>query len=222
MATMPARATVVCVHGLWMTGVDMSLLRRRIRRCGFDVRQFTYPSIRADVKTNAERLQRFISTLEAGTIHLVGHSLGGLVIRQTVHELSQTADERRIGRIVTLGTPHNGSRVAQVMAARPWMRWVLGRSFYHGLDGQLPPWPVNHEPGVIAGTLNIGIGRLITSLPGVSDGTVLLEETRLEGGSDHITVPVTHTALQFSRQAAQQVCAFLRHGRFERQPVSAG
>jgi len=212
---MPKRETVVLVHGLWMTGVDMILLRWRIRDCGFTVRQFSYSSLRVDVGTNAARLQRFISLLDADTIHLVGHSLGGLVIGRFLHDISSLDIDRRIGRVVTLGTPYKGSRVARKMATISVLRWSLGRSFVNGLDGRMPAWPDTHELGVIAGTLNLGVGRLVSSLPGVSDGSVMVDETRTQAMTDHITLPVSHTALLFSSDAARQVCAFLHNGRFK-------
>jgi pimeloyl-ACP methyl ester carboxylesterase len=212
---MTDRVIVVFVHGLWMTGVDMALLRRRVRQCGFAVKQFSYPNIRADVKANAGRLQQFLSRIDADTIHLVGHSLGGLVIRQFLHDCSGQDLCHKVGRIVTLGTPHQGSLVARAMATYTLFKYFLGQSFHNGLDGHVPPWQGSHELGVIAGSLNIGVGRLVSSFSGVSDGTVLLDETRLEGMTDHVTVPVSHTVLLFSSQATRQVCAFLHHGHFE-------
>ena len=211
---MSSRVIVVLVHGLWMTGVDMVLLRWRIRDCGFTVRQFSYSSLRADVETNAARLHQFISRLDADIIHLVGHSLGGLVIGRFLHDIVSQDIDRRIGRIVTLGTPYKGSRVARKMASLPVLRWFLGRSFINGLDGRMPEWPATHELGVIAGTLNLGVGRLVSSLPGVSDGSVMVDETRTQAMTDLITLPVSHTALLFSGDAALQVCAFLHNGRF--------
>lgn len=209
------RVIVVFVHGLWMTGIDMSLLRRRVRRDGFKVRQFSYSSIGGSVRENAAQLQHFIARLDADSVHLVGHSLGGLLIRQLIAARKDTAVGPRIGRIVTLGTPHQGSVVACKMASTP-LRHLLGRSVDEGLDGRLPPWIGQHKLGVIAGTLNIGVGWLLPSFSGVaSDGTVKLDETRLEGMTDHISVTVSHTALLFSRVVARQVCAFLQQGHFE-------
>ena len=85
----------------------MFLLARRLRRHGFAVHAFSYPSARADLTANAARLARFLDALDAATVHLVGHSLGGILIRALFH----FHPNRKPGRIVTLATPHGGSRV---------------------------------------------------------------------------------------------------------------
>jgi pimeloyl-ACP methyl ester carboxylesterase len=203
---------VVLVHGLWMTGVDMALLRHRLRRCGFRTVQFSYPALRNNIHQNAACLNHFIARLNTDVVHLVGHSLGGLVIRQLFHEYP----DQRPGRIVTLGTPHKGSLVAQRFNRYALGRMVLGRSRAPGLLGDIPPWAGQRDLGVIAGTLGIGVGRVIHGLPEPNDGTVAASETYLDGMTDHIAVHVSHTALLFSREAAQQTCAFLEQGRFNR------
>lgn len=198
-----------------MPGLALSLLRRRIKRCGFPTLQFSYPSVRRDVQTNAANLDRFIRFCDADIVHLVAHSLGGLVIRQLLHDAPEPSN--RIGRIVMLGTPHNGSEVARRLAALPLLRGLMGRSYACGLDGLLPPWPGGHEAGVIAGNQAFGFGMLLGRLTGENDGTVTVAETRLPG-SEHIVLSVTHTGMQFSRAVAEQVCAFLKTGHFTTGP----
>jgi pimeloyl-ACP methyl ester carboxylesterase len=210
---------VVFLHGIWMTGLDMAVLRRRVRACGFAPLQFSYPSVRATPRANAARLQRWLAGIGADTVHFVAHSLGGLVIRWLLHDFP----DQRPGRIVTLGTPHGGSRVAACAGRRAVTRWVLGGSLVQGLLGDVPPWKGPREIGVIAGTRGIGIGRFITRLTPPHDGTVEVGETRLSGMADFATVGASHLGLLYSAPAARQVCAFLADGRFNtdiRQDVS--
>lgn len=201
---------VIFLHGIWMTGFDMVVLRRRVRACGFSPRQFSYPSVRATPRANAARLQHWLAGIEADTIHFVAHSLGGLVIRWLLHDFP----DQRPGRVVTLGTPHGGSRVAARLDRTPLGRWVLGGSLVQGLLGDVPPWDGAREIGVIAGTRGIGIGRLITRLTPPHDGTVEVGETRLPGMDDFVTVGASHLGLLYSAPAARQVCTFLAGGRF--------
>jgi pimeloyl-ACP methyl ester carboxylesterase len=202
--------TVVFLHGIWMTGLDMTILRRRVRACGFATRQFSYPSVRAAPRENAARLQRWLAGIEAETVHFVAHSLGGLVVRWLLRDFP----DQRPGRIVTLGTPHAGSRVAARASRRPLLRPLLGASLEQGLLGDVPPWQGARELGVIAGTGGFGIGRFITRLNPPHDGTVEVGETLLSGMSDFLAVGSTHLGLLYSAPVARQVCAFLSGGRF--------
>lgn len=210
----PIPATVVTVHGLYMTGHDMFVLRMRLRKAGFATAHFSYRTVKRGIEANASELNGFLRRLDAPLVHLVGHSLGGLVIRRLLADFP----EQRPGRVVTLGTPHNGSLIARRMQDAALGRWLLGRSREGALLGGLPPWPEGRELGVIAGTVSVGASLLIPGmvrqLPRPNDGTVAVAETRLEGLADHICLPVSHTALLFSRPVADQVVAFLRDGHF--------
>lgn len=204
------REGVVLVHGVWMPGWEMSLLWRRLDRCGYDARLFHYPSLRCTPAQSAQRLQQFLALLPHATLHLVAHSLGGIVL---LHFFRRYPDQRP-GRVVLLGTPARGSGVAARLHGLPVLRGVLGRSTDQGLLGGAPPWEGRRELGVIAGVLGIGVGRLIGGLGEPSDGTVALAETRIEGAADVLQVRASHTGLLFSGEVAAATCRFLREGRF--------
>ena len=119
------------------------------------------------------------------------------------------------GRIVTLGTPHQGSTTAETI--RNWGAGtpLLGGAYRNMLDGNLPDLPPGIELGSLAGNSPLGIGRIF-KLQGENDGTVLVEETRFPGMADHILLPVSHTGMLTDKRVAGQTAAFLRHGRFDR------
>lgn len=206
-----AKEAVVLVHGLWMNGLDMSLLRRRLVQAGYDTRRFSYRSMRATPLENAMDLNAFLLTQEAPVVHLVAHSLGGLILRHLFHEYPR----QRPGRVVTLGTPHQPSSAAQSLADFPLTRILLGKSIVHGLLGNAPPWHGDHELGSIAGDMRLGVGAIIPGVVQPGDGTVAVAETRLEGMKDHIVVHATHTGLLLSKIAAEQVIHFLQTGQFQ-------
>lgn len=200
--------SVVLVHGLWMTGWDMYLLGRRLTRCGFRVYRFHYPSHRSALRENAELLNRFLAAVPGSTVHLVGHSLGGLVIRR----LFLDYPHQRPGRVVTLGTPHRTSRTAQRLRRAGWGRWALGQSLA-ALTSALPYWDVPRDLGSLAGCRPLGMGRLLRCLPEGNDGTVAVDETVLPG-AQHIVIPASHMGMLLARRTAQEVCRFLANGRF--------
>lgn len=203
------KETVVLVHGLWMSGAEMFLLRRRLRSCGYRVCQFRYRTVRHDIAENARCLQNFLARIPGSQVHFVAHSLGGLVVRQLFHDFP----DQRPGRIVTLGTPHNGSGTARHLARSNRWRRFLGAS-YTPLSGGVPAWQGERDLGSIAGTLSIGVAWFLKDLPKPNDGTVATCETRLSRMSDYFECPVTHSGLLFSRHVADQVCQFLETGHF--------
>lgn len=198
-----------------MTGLEMSLLRYRLRCCGFRPVLFSYPTIRCSLAENAVRLQRFVEQLDADTVHFVAHSLGGLLLRQFFHDYPQPCP----GRVLTLGTPHAGSQVARRMGRNPFGKVLLGHSFKRGLRGDVPPWTVQREIGVIAGSSGFGVGRLAGGLPRPNDGAVALVETRLSEMAAYKVFPTSHTGLLVSAEVAQAVCSFLRRGCFDGEPT---
>jgi hypothetical protein len=75
-------------------------------------------------------------------------------------------------------------------------------------------WKGDRELGVIAGDWGFGLGRLVGTLGGPSDGTILLEESKIDGAADRVVLRVSHTGMLFSPLVARAVGAFLKMGRF--------
>lgn len=190
------------------------MLRQRLAHCGFDAHSFSYPSVRYSLLQNAERLQHYVSELGNPVVHMVGHSLGGVLIRALFHQ----HPDQPAGRIVTLGSPHRGSYAAAILARTTVGRKIIGRSIQQLVAGMPEHWEnPRRDVGIIAGDLSIGMGRLFPRLPRPNDGVVALAETRLPGATDYLTVRVSHSAMVVSSQVAHQVCQFLRRGCFERE-----
>jgi len=193
-----------------MRGLELLLLRRRLNRCGFNTFTFSYQSLKAGAQEHATRLANFIKHENITHSHFVGHSLGGLVIR----EFLQTHPDYSTCRVVALGTPFNGSRVAQRLGQFGFTRWVIGKNTDSALTVGVADWPERHALGVIAGTRPVGMGRVISAFGESNDGTVAVSETRVMGMQAHCSFPTTHTGIVFSRPVADQVCVFLKTGDF--------
>ena len=207
-----SKESVVLIHGLWFSGYILFVLARRLRRQGFAVYTFSYPSVRADLRVNAARFARFLDTLDADIVHLVGHSLGGILIRALFHHYPQ----HKPGRIVTLGTPHGGSRVARHLSRQAFWRGAMGKGVAQLLAGAPQYWkPPPREIGVICGTRSFGLGRLLyRGLPRPNDGLLTVKESAYPEAREHLALPVSHTGMLFSREVADQVEYFLTSGKF--------
>jgi pimeloyl-ACP methyl ester carboxylesterase len=205
--------TVVLVHGLWVHGLVMELMRRRVARAGYRAQAYSYPSMRLTLTENATRLAHYLRELAASRVHLVGHSLGGLIVLKTIGQATALPP----GRVVLAGTPVGESFAARRLARLPGGHTALGRSLPEWFESARPMPASGREIGVIAGSSPLGLGRLIApDLPRPSDGVVSVEETRLPGMRDHIVLPVSHSGMLVSRAVAAQICAFLRDGAFAR------
>lgn len=209
---------VVLVHGVWMPGAVMGYLKQHLERDhGFRGHLFSYASVTGTLDENAELLSDFVDHLGSDDVHLVGHSLGGVISLRML----TLNDATPPGRVVCLGSPLCGCRVASTLSRRSWGSPVLGKTLVAGvLDEAASQWaaPVvrRRDVGVIAGTRSVGVGRLLTTFDEDSDGTVAVSETRLPGARDHVCMDVTHMGLLMSRAVADQAAAFIEHGRFLR------
>lgn len=193
-----------------MRGWVMAWLGWRLRRCGFQTIYFSYPSVRATLSENAQRLSQFVASLDTPRIHFLGHSLGGLVI---LHMLAQHPDPR-IGRVVLAGCPCRPNYAAAKLARSAWGRGLIGRSVLQSLAQDYPSCGDRPEIGVIAGCRPVGAGRLIGGVPQPNDGVVAVDETFLPGARERIVLNVCHTCMLLSGAVARQASAFLRRGHF--------
>jgi pimeloyl-ACP methyl ester carboxylesterase len=202
---------VIIIHGLWVHGLAMGWLARRIKQDGFDAHSYSYPTVRLTLSENADRFARYCASLAAPRVHIVAHSMGGLVALKML----QMNRQLRCGRLILIGTPYTGSLAAQRLARFPGGNTLLGRSIAEWLREPRPAPDAAVETGIIAGTRGYGLGRLIApDLPQPHDGVVTLSETAVPGVKQRVELKVGHTEMLFSREVARQCCAFLRNGRF--------
>jgi len=218
---------VVYVHGLWLPGGESFLLRRRLSRSlGAECRMFRYPSVTESLTENAVALGKFLGGVSAETLHLVAHSMGGVLILKlfelsaaSTGPLAGLARALPAGRIVLSGSPVRGSRSAARLDRLPLGRALLGLSAAESLvTPSVPRWAGERDLGVIAGDLGLGLGRLLGKMDAPSDGTVCVDETDLPGAREQIRVRVSHSGMVFSAEVARQTAAFLRDGHFRIAP----
>jgi pimeloyl-ACP methyl ester carboxylesterase len=112
-----ARIPVVLVHGLVDNRSIFAVMRRSLRRRGFaHVHSWNYSPLSSDIARCAADLGAHLEQVCEQTgherVHVVGHSLGGLISR---YHVQRQGGDRRIESLVTLGTPHEGSVLAHVL-----------------------------------------------------------------------------------------------------------
>ncbi len=213
------REPVVLVHGLWMNGLEFGVLRQRLHsRHGFDVHVFPYASMHGAASEVGAELAEFArrhASARDGRIHLVAHSLGGVIayraLEQGLHALP--------GATVALASPLAGSRAARGAARFDMLRPLLGPHVLAELaepcERCCPPHSTRTF-GAVAGSRRLGVGQFFAHFDDANDGTVAVAETIIPGLSDHVVVPHSHIGMLFAHDVADHVGHFLRHGRFHR------
>jgi pimeloyl-ACP methyl ester carboxylesterase len=194
-----------------MNGLESFLLRDRLAKAGFAPAVFRYPSMSSSLADATAALAARLRSFE-GTVHLVGHSLGGVVVLETL----ECEAELPPGRTVLLGSPVRGSRAARSIAAWSVGPQLLGALAVAELARERDrSWRLPREIGLIAGCRSAGLGRVFSNLPQPNDGTICVDETRLPGATAHRVLDVSHTGMLLSSLVARDTARFLESGHFD-------
>jgi triacylglycerol lipase len=112
-----AGTPILLVHGMVDNRAIFTVLKRRLRKRGFGrVLTINYSPVTNDIRQAARDLAVEVEAVIAETgferIHVVGHSLGGLIARYYVQRLG---GDERVHTLVTLGSPHQGTLTAHLL-----------------------------------------------------------------------------------------------------------
>ena len=111
-----ASTPIILLHGYFHNRSAFVIMRRSLKKFGFrSVDTMNYNVIGHDIKELAHQLavhvDEILQRTEATHVHLLGHSLGGLVARYYIQKLG---GHEKVHTCITLGTPHRGTHAAWV------------------------------------------------------------------------------------------------------------
>jgi len=209
---------VIVLHGLGEGRRSMQPLVEHLRKhLDATVLSFGYASTSTGIEDHGRSLAKVIEDLPAGErISFVGHSLGNLVVRRWMG-LAAADDLARVGRMVMLGPPNQGSDLAR-MASRIWGLASLTEGASRDL---VVDWPrvapslavPACDFGIVAGGRGDDTGYSLL-LEGDDDAVVRVAETQLPGARDFVIVPVHHAAMMKDTAVQRATVEFLETGRF--------
>jgi len=220
---------VILLHGLGRSRTSMAGIGKYLEKHGgYRIVNVGYASTRKDLDAHASALASVVSYLEGvEQIHFVAHSLGNIVIRRYLAGQADDAvgssPDSCLGRIVMLAPPNGGAKMAEVFGQNGLFEVIAGASGKQlasrwGEIERTLAIPTG-QFGIIAGSVK---GNPV--LDGEDDLIVSVEETRLSGARDFLTVPVTHSFIMDDVQVKASTLRFLQHGFFvaenRRQPIA--
>lgn len=210
---------VVLLHGIGRGSFVMHKLQKHLQALNYDVYSDNYASTDHPIEQLAEHVfERVLQQChdQNRRIHFVGYSMGGLITRVIIEQFQP----ENLGRVVMIAPPNQGSEVADFLKEYKIYQKRFGpagqqlgtgyESIIHKLG------PITFELGVIAGNKTVDPWFSWFLLPGENDGKVTVESTKLEGMTDHIVLPASHTFIPLKQDTLNQVAHFLQHGEFLR------
>lgn len=206
---------VIMIHGIIRSSKSFTSLGEIFEKEGYTVVNFDYPSTQAKIPDHAEYLNQVIKSLEGiEEIHLVVHSMGGLIVRAYVDQEKENRDAR-LKRLVMLGVPNFGAEIADFLQNFPPFRMIFGESGQQLVTGQedlIANLPVpDFDFAVIAGGLGNEIG-FNPILPGDNDGIVTTASTRLPGAKDYVVVNCMHSFMPFDKTCGEYALRYIKTG----------
>jgi len=215
---------VILVHGMARSASSMNSMAEILQQAGYTVTILDYPSRKKTIQdlTDDHLAPAVKECLSQGAtkVHFVTHSLGGILVRDFLSR--HPAPE--LGRVVMLAPPNKGSEVVDRIGHWRAFKTINGPAGEQlGTAEGSPPrslGKVNYPVGIIAGDRSI---NLINSgmIPGPDDGKVSVENTKLEGMTDHTVLHCTHPMIMKRPDAIKLTLRFLQEGKF-RDPGSDG
>ena len=206
------------LHGLARSSTSLNTMEQALQDEGYRTANIDYPSRDFEIAELAViAVEEGLAACRAGDnvekIHFVTHSLGGILVRQYL----ATGSIDRLGRVVMLGPPNQGSAAADDLEGIPGFDWINGPAGGQLGKGEnsvpLALGPADFELGIIAGNRTIDP---ITSavLDDPDDGRVSVADTRLEGMDDFIVVEHSHAFMMRMQRPIELTILFLKTGRF--------
>lgn len=209
----------ILIHGYNKNQRDMGVLKENLEKLGHEAivvnLPLTFHDITYAISVFENRIEEILVDLQHNEkINLIGHSTGGLIIRNF---LANAKRLDRINRCVLIATPNNGSELAD-MAVKHVRGFTRIFKTVQALQSEnvrklrlIEKYDI--PIGAIAGNRShLVLGRLLSD---ENDGRIKISSVQYEKLNDFIILPYGHKEIHYKWKTAQMVDAFIKYGRFQ-------
>lgn len=207
---------VLLLHGLGRGEGSMRALADDLRQAGYATCNQAYPSRELSLPALAGYAANAIDSLSQDgyeRVHLVSHSMGGILARYLLQFRSLPGD----GYLVMLSPPNHGSEIIDTFGDFGWFQWLMGPAATElatddsALVNRLQP--ISTRTGIITGTRSSDPWFNFL-FEGEHDGKVSVDSARLSEADGFRLVEAGHTFIMRDREVRSLVLDFLRQGYF--------
>jgi hypothetical protein len=208
---------VIFLHGLARSNSSMKKMQHAFVKHGYGTCNISYPSTQHSIKKLTQDFVlpkiRMCLPNKKVKVSFVTHSMGGIVVRELLHH----EKFRHLNAVVMLSPPNQGSETIDKLGDN-WLFGLIngpaGKEL--GTTASSTPnhlGPANFRLGIITG--NVSINPILSlMIPGEDDGKVSIKRAKLQGMTDFLVVPVSHTFIMKDKTVIRQTMFFLKRHRF--------
>lgn len=199
---------IILIHGLMRTSKCMQGLASYLNREGYEIFLYEYASTEYTIKEHGSHLKKFIETIITShphkKLHFIGHSLGGIIAREALAQLTQEQLNVCVN-LIMLAPPNRGSRLARFFVRT----FPFTAKFVRPLTELSSDEEAYIHQVAIPEKINIGV------IAGRFDAKAPPAFTHLKGQKDFLVVNAVHTFIMNHPKCRKAILHFLRVGVFQ-------
>jgi len=206
-----AEEAVVLIHGLGRRSTSMRTIRHCLQKEGYNVVSIDYKSKQQSIESSIQEVKRKLSLEDLtpySKVHFVGHSLGGLIAISVANDKNVYT----VGRVITLGTPFGGSKIAKEL-----LEYQMTRKFYGpaladlGLNHiELPKKNIVKTDTIVGMNCPLHLRWFGNYLEQPHDCLVDEKEASYVGANLVIKLPVDHNSMLKDERVLEHILTSLR------------
>lgn len=198
--TLQGKDQVVLIHGFMRSPWSMYFLSKWLKRAGYEVHNWGYPSRSQCIETHGANLARFLQQIDQNEpLYFVTHSMGALVLQAALHH-PLTPLSAKEGKAILLAPPHQGSSFARRVEKFSIVRYAAGQKSGHEL--------LSLHPGEWEQKFPLPEEFTVLVLSGIKDQKVQISEGCLYSPHLHDVIGGGHTFIMNRKEVKRAISYF--------------